>query len=388
MLSQVDAYSASRNPEVLPELDAHLNRHADTVELMLRSGDEPGFDFVMEHAHRRAAQRFPLDAVLNAYRCLNRVLSDHLREAAIEASAPDAELRHVVAASAAIAIEYTSIAASRATREYVAETRRLAEAEGDRRSELLNLLIEGYDEADARAAALLRRSGYLEQRQVYCVAVIRAVNPIEMENAARVQRIEESIKEVLRRSPVRVLVGIRDNLVIAVLSATSRLSGYTRPHTVVSELAMQPLRTLGNAVFVGLSGDVPSTSHIRSALKEAEQALEFAALDNRVVHAASVPFSEVVLRVAREHARPSLPPWYARFIDADRRGKLAATLNAYADNDMNVLKTAKALGVHANTIYARFEKIEALSGLDPLAFRPLNEMLLALQVGAGTSTGR
>ena len=384
-LASVDAYSSSRNPEILPELDTHLNRHADTIERMLREGRPPGLDFVMEHAQLRAAQKFPLDAVLKTFRSLNRVLAERLREAAIAAASEDAELRQVVAASAAVAIEYTGLAASRATTEYVAETRRLSEAEGDRRSELLTLLLEGYDESDARAAALLRRSGYLAQRQTYCVAVVRAVNPAEMENVARVQRIEDSLKDVLRRTPVRALVGTRDNLVVAVLSATQRLSGYTRPHTVVSELVMTPLRTLGNAVLVGLSNDVPSTSHIRNALGEAEQALDFANLAKRVVQAGTIPFADILVRVARGSARSSLPGWVPALLEADRRGKLAATLAEYANQDMNAQKTGKALGIHANTVYARFEKISSLTGQDPLSFRGLNELLLALDVAQDPS---
>ncbi|MEM8681788.1 MAG: helix-turn-helix domain-containing protein [Pseudomonadota bacterium] len=379
-LATADAYSASRNPQVLPELDEHLNQHADTIQRMLREMHSPTLAFVAEHAQRRAAQKFPLDALLRSYRSLNRVLADRLRDAAIAAAREDAELRQVVAATAALAIEYTGLAASRATTEYVNETRRLSEAEGDRRSELLGLLLEGYDESDARAAALLRRAGYLEQRQTYCVIAVRAVNPLEMENAARVQRIEASLKEVLRATPVRALVGSRDDCVVAVLSATRRQSGYTRPHTVVSELVTTPLRTLGNAVLVGVSNDVPSTSFIRGALDEAEQALAFAGLTNRVVLAGSIPFSDIVVRVAREKARSSLPGWVARLVDADRRGKLSATLREYARQDMNALKTAKALGIHANTIYARFEKISDLTGLDPLTFRGLSELLLAIDV--------
>ncbi|MEM6511744.1 MAG: helix-turn-helix domain-containing protein [Pseudomonadota bacterium] len=380
VLASVEAYSASRNPALLPALDAHLEQHADTIRQLLLDARAPGLVFVTEHARQSAAEKFPLDALLKTYRVLNRVLADRLRDAAIDAADERAELRQVVAATASLAIEYTGLAASLATTEYVAETRRLAEAEGDRRSELLGLLLEGYDESDARAAGLLRRSGYLEQRQTYCVVAVRAVNAGEMDNVARVQRIEETLKDVLRRAPVRALVGTRDNFVVAVVSATRRQSGYTRPHTVVSEIITTPLRTLGNAVLTGVSGDVPSTSYIRAALGEAEQALGFASLARRVVHAGQIPFTELIVQVARERVRSSLPAWVPAFIEADRRGKLAATLSAYADQDMNAQRTAKALGVHANTVYARFEKIASLTGQDPQRFRQLGEMLMAIDV--------
>jgi sugar diacid utilization regulator len=58
------------------------------------------------------------------------------------------------------------------------------------------------------------------------------------------------------------------------------------------------------------------------------------------------------------------------------RGALTATLRAYADADMNVLKTAEALALHPNTIYARMQKINDLTLRNPLSFHALTELLL------------
>ena len=43
---------------------------------------------------------------------------------------------------------------------------------------------------------------------------------------------------------------------------------------------------------------------------------------------------------------------------------------------MNLLKTARQLGVHANTVYARFDRISALTGRDARGFDALNELLI------------
>jgi sugar diacid utilization regulator len=64
--------------------------------------------------------------------------------------------------------------------------------------------------------------------------------------------------------------------------------------------------------------------------------------------------------------------------DTKARGKLTATLKAYAGADMNVLQSAKLLTVHPNTIYARMQKIEDLTGQDALSYNALTEMLLAI----------
>ena len=132
------------------------------------------FAFVTAHAHRRAEQRFPLEATLHAYRVAHRVLSHWLREAAIAAGPKN--LEQAVSAVADFSIEYTNLISSITTAEYVAHTRILAEAEGDRRTELLNILLSGYDESDGRVAQLLKRAGYLEQRQSYCIVAAQSAN--------------------------------------------------------------------------------------------------------------------------------------------------------------------------------------------------------------------
>ena len=46
---------------------------------------------------------------------------------------------------------------------------------------------------------------------------------------------------------------------------------------------------------------------------------------------------------------------------------------------MNVLKTAKALGIHPNTIYARLQKIDDITGRNALSYHALTELLLAAE---------
>ena len=177
VLDEVPAFTDSGNPDVIPELSEHLDAHVREVCRLLGGGLPGELDFVREHAERRASQRFPLDALLQSYRILHRTLATWVRDAALEVADESAHLRRVVAAVTDFVIEYTGNAGSLLTSEYVHHTRRLAEAEADRRSALLNTLLDGYDEADQTAAGLLRRAGYLQQRQSYCVAIARSVDP-------------------------------------------------------------------------------------------------------------------------------------------------------------------------------------------------------------------
>ena len=92
-----------------------------------------------------------------------------------------------------------------------------------------------------------------------------------------------------------------------------------------------------------------------------------------------IPFREMLLSVARNEVRSSLPSWLDDFVAADEksRGALSATLRAYADASMNVMKAAEELGIHPNTIYARMQKIDRITARNPLDYHALTELLLA-----------
>jgi hypothetical protein len=380
VVREIPAFTASGNPDVIPELSSHLLLQLKVVCRLLAGQPLDDLAFVREHAGRRAEQKFPLDAVLAAYRCLHKGLASWLRDAALKVANTDAQVTRVIAAISEFTSEYSGIVATLMTSEYVLQTRVNAEAEGDRKTELLSTLLSGYDESDPRAALLLRRAGYLEQRQSFCVAVARSVDPREMENAARAQRMADSIAGVLGNLPIRVLIGIRDNLVTIVLSATRRQSGWTAPQSLLAERVYPHLRMVGTAALIGVSTDVPSTSHIPSALSEARLALDFAHVAERVMPIARIPFRDMIVSVAAERMQSALPVWTDNFMTADRKanGALSDTLRTYAGADMNALKTAKALNKHPNTIYARMQRIQDLTSRNPLSFSGLNELLLAI----------
>src|SRR4051812_14731705 len=65
VLAEVSAFSGSGNPDVLPELDGHCSEHVHEIRRLVGGGEVGGFEFVRAHAHRRAAQRFPLEAMLD-----------------------------------------------------------------------------------------------------------------------------------------------------------------------------------------------------------------------------------------------------------------------------------------------------------------------------------
>jgi len=180
---------------------------------------------------------------------------------------------------------------------------------------------------------------------------------------------------------LRILTGIRDNLVVAVVSGTRRLSGWTAPQSLLADRLMPQLRMVGPAALIGMSNDVPSTSHIPRASTQARLALDFASFGERVVPYSSLSLKQLLVAQARDGMVSTLPAWLDAFASADERarGRLGDTLRAYADADMNVLRTAKRLDIHPNTIYARAQKIQDITGKNLLSYHDLTELLLATE---------
>lgn len=368
ILTEHPAFLQSGNPDVLPGLRAHSAAHGQTIAALL-SDAAPDFGFVRDHARLRAEQRFPLDMTLRAYQSGARVASDWLRQVLKDE-----------ATAAEFAQAYTVAVSSVMVEEYVAHTRGLAEAESDRRSELLTILLAGHDESDPRVADVLRRAGFLDQRQVYAVAVVRATQADEMESPARVQRIIAAISDAMAATRIRTLTGVRGDVVVAVLTDRRRQSGWTSPESDLSLRATDRLATLGPSVVVGISRDHPATAFVPKALGEAHVALGFADREARLVRFDELPLWHLLVQAGAGQVRSTLPGWAAQLA---AETALLETLQALAGADMNLQAAARQLGRHPNTVYLRVEKIRALTGRDPLRFMDLSELLLATDCLAG-----
>ncbi len=323
--------------------------------------------------------------MLHAYRCGHKVLSHWISDAAIATKPRSRE--NIAANVAAFSIEYTDAVSIVVAAEYVAQTRVLAEAEGDQRTELLRILVSGYDESDGRVARLLKRAGYLEQRHRFCVALAQSTDPLEMENPARAQRIVEAITQAVGAMPVRALVGIRSNVVTAVFSDVRRVSGWTAPQANLADRIQPRLLTLGPAVLIGMSSDQPSTAFIPRGLHEAAVALDFASVTERVVQFTALPIRRLLIHRGADYVQSAMPVWYPQFRDADvkSQGALVKTLRALADADMNIQGAARMLHLHPNTVYARIQRISDLTGLEAQRYHHLTDLLLAADCGRGSS---
>lgn len=383
-LAEVPEFSKSRNPDLVPELAQHGRENVAEIVRLLHGKAMGSFEFVHAYARTRAEQHFPLQATLHAYRSGLKVLSHCLCESVLATVsrtdiAPQVQdIQPVIAAVADFAMDYFDVISTTFAGTYTSHSLLLAELVGDQRSALLHFLLAGHDEADVRVAGLLREAGFSEERQFFCVALARSVDPTEMLNASRARRMADSIEQITADLGIRRLIDLHNNKVTMVFAAVSRDSGWTAPRSSLAQQIRVALSLVGIAALIGVSNDVPSTSHIPKAHREAATALALASVSQRVVQFSEIPLRRLVLHFAAQDFSRVLPPWANSFYEADDKanGALTGTLHAYASVDMNILKAAQLLGIHANTVYARLQRIFDISGLQAKSFEGLSDLLI------------
>jgi len=375
VIDQVAAFTDSSNPLILPLIQEHLAELVVENLRLLRGEPLRKLAFVEDFAKSAAEQHFPLEPVLHAYRVAMKVL---LRYLSAVFQPVDQWAAPQVSALTEYLLEFFDHVSVLATQHHIDQTRLLADVASDQRSELLAILLGGYDESDRRVSQVLRDAGYLRQRLAFCVALVQSIDPAEMSNPGRARRLADYIDRLLVKIPGTRLVDIHRNKVTIVFSHLRRLSGWSAPQAPLAQRVAQELMKVGTAARIGISNDVSSTSQVPAAYQQAALAFELSNIGDRVVQFAGIPLQQLQQHFAGEAFTRVLPMWAETFYEIDERsrGRLSKTLEAFADEDMNVMQTAKRLRVHPNTVYARFNKIAATTRRDPRVFRLLTELLI------------
>ena len=99
----------------------------------------------------------------------------------------------------------------------------------------------------------------------------------------------------------------------------------------------------------------------------------------RIVQFSELSIRRLLLHRGGDFVQQAIPEWMMRFEEADAKasGALLQTLRALADADLNMQQAARALSVHPNTLYARMNRINTLTGRDVQRYHELTELLLA-----------
>jgi DNA-binding PucR family transcriptional regulator len=90
--------------------------------------------------------------------------------------------------------------------------------------------------------------------------------------------------------------------------------------------------------------------------------------------------SDVLLEYHLTHPVDSAADLVAVLVPLSGHGELLPTLVAFLDADLNRRSAARALGVHANTVDNRLDRVGELTGVDPRSSRGIQLFGAALVV--------
>jgi hypothetical protein len=372
-------YRNSVDEEFTKESQSHCRELLNTIidiaaGRMPASGVDP-FAFVRAHAEWRARHQVPLTASLHAYRLAHKTYWGITRESLLRHADREEALNSLTLLSDFWMEFFDHVGAVLAEAHGIEEGRSVAQ-NTRAYAALMDDLLRGREPRGAEARRLRTLCG-IRQGAPMAVALAR---PFSSGNGKQIDL------DVTRRSLVRViqqalpsavfgrLVDIRNDEVTAIVSSDA--------DTARGFLNALRRNGFGRRAGVGVSPDTTELARLPQSLEEARLAVEFAGAAEPLMHFADIDLPEFLIRRADRTALRLIPEWTRHFTAAGGApaAELARTIRTFAECSLNVKQTAVRLGVHANTVYFRLNRIHKLAGIDPRTFSGTSRLLTALRL--------
>ncbi|MFN2524268.1 MAG: PucR family transcriptional regulator [Mycobacteriales bacterium] len=301
-------------------------------------------------AARRAQERVPLDAVLQAYHIGGRI-----GWAALVAEAKPAETQQLIAAADRVQIYIQAVTGAVATA-YLEEQQAISGEERDVRRALAAALMSGQP-ADALAA----RAG-IDLAQRWAVLTVELAEHDDEKAAGvagavaarrKVRRVQACLDEHAG-SPV---LGLLDAAGGTVFLPDEESAADTLPGLVEKLQA-----AAGTPVRAGAACS-DATGGLASASAQARDVLRLAVRLHRPP--GLYLLRDVLLEYQLTHPSDAGAELLVLLDPLERNPDLLLTLDAYLAEDLDRRRTAAALHVHPNTLDYRLKRIVELTGLEP-----------------------
>jgi purine catabolism regulator len=184
------------------------------------------------------------------------------------------------------------------------------------------------------------------------------------------RRLETSIHWVLSNHPRPALVHIYGNQHLVIFQALKNTEDMDSAHQLGRRIREQIAAEFPEATIIGgISGPSLTLSDWPAAYEQALQAMalgERLKLNNQFVEFNSLGIYRLLydleelpqVRLFTDEIMLPLAEY-----DAQNRGSLVKTVEAYFDHHGNISQTAESLFVHRNTLLYRMERIQELTGL-------------------------
>ena len=354
---EVEEYRTVRDPKIAAEVLAHAVEHVQLIARCGRAGRTPTeaeLEFVRARGAQRARQLMPLEALQETYLIGQRTTW----EAIVEAAGDSPEGLRAAQQLTAWTFRYTHAINVAVAAGYLAESHALASEVERGRRDLLDWLLSGQPPGPDEE----RRAEGLGLRPETEYVVVVATHDGEAEAERLVQRA------LVPQDP---FVVARHEEIVAIVPVYAR-RGPRELRDALERTAAELERIHGVRVRAGVSTTCGGgLDDVVRGYAEARRALRHAA---PVVALEEISLYDYLAEAVDDTAQRLAPR------GLDQLAPLADTLNAYADCDLNVARTAEFLEVHPNTVHYRLRRVHEVTGHDPRRFADLVELTTALRL--------
>jgi PucR C-terminal helix-turn-helix domain/GGDEF-like domain len=364
---------AAAGEDVLGDLESLAIETARLLSRMLAgeiSGDRDDLAGVRRRVSRRVHQGIGLEPFLHAYRIAQSEYWEACSREAVAAGLPG---------EAALALgsrlhEVMDTMTAHAAESYLREEMRVSRRSGRALRDLVERLIAGRGgEVGRRPTAA--PSFDLDSRLL--VAVARAE-----EGTGSVDDRLESLRAEVERSAVssrvRPLVALRQGELVVIVPGDG-WAGAARDSLEAAWAGAG--EGVGGHIRIGLGGPGAGAESVARSYRDALLALSYASSARPVMALTDLGSLQSALAGADLATSQVIASHAARFaaLPDATQASIAETVRAFAAASLNVTAAAHDLGLHANTLRYRLERIAAQTGHDPRDFTGLVELVCVLE---------
>jgi hypothetical protein len=329
-----------------------------------RRPDEEDLAFVRELGTRRAQDIFPLEAIMQGIRAGHRVLWT----AVVDEAGSSTDGQAAAVGLTETLIDYTDAVSLALEASYCETQKFLASRAELARKEFLEDTLSGHlfgrDDAAARAEA----AGFVPDAEYVVAAVTLPGQRADILQSALERRISASGRPSF--------VVVRDDTVIVVIPAPD------------SARAVDIVRSAASGkVVAGIGGPCRGLRNVPRACEEAVAVLRRARNLGRILTLDDVGVFGYLVACADPIARQISARRCQALLREDGRkaGTLGQTLATYVECGLSVVRAARVLEIHPNTMRQRLAKIDHLTGLETRRGQDVLELYAALEVARGST---
>ncbi|MCA1831745.1 MAG: PucR family transcriptional regulator [Actinomycetota bacterium] len=383
-LKEIEAYASLDNPSALAEVRNITRMNVQVILHAVADGaplDDQALAVLRELGRLRAAQGFPLHALLRAYQIGTRVAWQYIIDA-LNASNEDSATTTEIVASVSVAIlGITAQISGAVTQAFLEAERETAATEERVRRDVFNELLSGPIAGGEPLRERAERIGY-RLGSMHAVAVITTSPRGDSSRVSHAAAVIDALRTI-NAEHTRSIIDARGLVVIALFVVTGPTTEASLVAAIESGLAHAALP--GGVDAQGALGRIESgIAGIAVSYRQAMRALDAARAMTSSPRIAS--FTDLLPALLLMHDTSLSADLYRAMIeplarnDADQGTQLLATLTALFEERGNLIATAKRLFVHRHTLTARLERIEELTAR---SLRSRNDVLL-LELGLRT----